>query len=175
MSPLICQLPYPTTQNLAKDLRTANIIYFAYNGQKSEKTAMQLYHKYSQMLNNQDAQLMKQIYLAEQLHLKLLHDALLSLGYKLPQHQASNSNTYLPKNNPPSTNNNIIMQAIATKLTTIVEYKKMLYLIKNTDVQQIIERIVMDENLHLQALQSMIKMQASNSTISPNIQDMAFS
>ena len=176
VSPLICQLPYPTTQNLAKDLRTANIIYFAYNGQKGEKTAMQLYHKYSQMLNNQDAQLMKQIYLAEQLHLKLLHDALLSLGYKLPQHQASNSNTYLPESNRHFANyNNVIMQAIATKLTTIVEYKKMLYLIKNTDVQQIIEHIVMDENLHLQALQSMIKMQASNSTISPNIQDMAFS
>ena len=67
------------------------------------------------------------------------------------------------------------MQAIATKLTTIVEYKKMLYLIKNTDVQQIIERIVMDENLHLQALQSMVKTQASSSAISPNIQDMAFS
>ncbi len=176
MSPLICQLPYPTKQNLAKDLRTANIVYFAYNGQKSEKTSLQLYHKYSQMLNNQDAQLMKQIYLAEQLHVNILHDTLLSLGYKLPQHQASNSNTYLSKNNPPSANyNNVIMQAIGTKLTTIVEYKKMLYLLKNTDVQQIIERIVVDENLHLQALQSMVKMQSSNSKIGPNIQDMAIS
>lgn len=46
MKPLICDLPYPSTDNLQTDVKSGQIISFAYASLKSELTAIlqYLYH-----------------------------------------------------------------------------------------------------------------------------------
>ena len=46
----------------------------------------------------------------------------------------------------------MLLDDIAGEMNAIADYKKMLTLLKNEDVASLIERILMDEELHLQRL-----------------------
>ena len=45
-------------------------------------------------------------------------------------------------------------------MNAITEYKKMLYVLTNQDVAAIVQRIILDEQLHLDALKELLEKQA---------------
>lgn len=50
----------------------------------------------------------------------------------------------------------MIMDDIQGEMNAIAEYKKMLFVLKNEDVAAIIQRIIIDEQLHLETLKNML-------------------
>ena len=54
----------------------------------------------------------------------------------------------------------MLMDDIQGEMNAITEYKKMLYVLTNQDVAAIVQRIILDEQLHLDALKELLEKQA---------------
>jgi bacterioferritin len=154
--PLICDLPYPDIGKFATDTRSAKIISFAYATLHGELTAT-LQYQYHQVWASDDSisNLYKQIAIAEMLHLDLLAKAMKQLGLDplYRQNQQSpctwyNTSTVSCSKTLPK----MLLDDIAGEMNAIADYKKMIALLKNEDVAALIERIVLDEELHLSKL-----------------------
>lgn len=161
MKPLICDLPYPSTDDLQTDVKSGQIISFAYASLKSELTAILQYLYHGLHLNAvsvDDADILRQIALAEMKHLDILGEAMLKLGVNPRYVQVPRSNLYFDTSavSQSTTPQKMIMDDIQGELDAIAEYKKMLYVLKNEDVSAIIQRIVLDEQLHLEVLKQML-------------------
>ena len=83
MKPLICDIPYPSTDELTTDVRSGQIISFAYATLGGALTAIlqYSYHEiFMQKFNPDDANTLMQIAVAEMKHLHILGDAMAKLG-----------------------------------------------------------------------------------------------
>lgn len=162
MKPLICDIPYPSTDNLTTDIRSGQIISFAYASLNSELTAILQYsfHEiFMQNFNPTDADILMSIAVAEMRHLHILGDAMKKLGVTPRYVQYPNSKLYYETStvSQSTTPIKMIMDDIRGEMNAIAEYKKMLFVLKNDDVAAIIQRIIMDEELHLEALKQMLE------------------
>lgn len=91
MKPLICDLPYPSTDTLTKDVRSGNIISFAYATLRGEITATLQYtyhHFYFDKPNPDYADTLMRIAIAEMKHIDILGTAMLNLGVCYAQSEA---------------------------------------------------------------------------------------
>ncbi|MCM1533760.1 MAG: hypothetical protein NC099_03810 [Corallococcus sp.] len=157
MKPLVCDLPYPSIKFLTKDARSGNIISFAYATQKGELTSVlqYTYHKFFMEKKDADfARTLMQIAAAEMKHLDILGGAMLKLGVNPEFLQYPNSRLYynasaVSKSTLPQ---KIISDDIQGELDAIANYQKMLFVLKNEQVEAIIKRIILDEQLHLETL-----------------------
>lgn len=162
MKPLICDLPYPSTEYLVKDVRSGQIISFAYATLKSELTAILQYtyhHFYFNGVNDDFADTLMSIAVAEMKHLDILGEAMLKLGVDPKYVQCPNSRTYFNTSTVSQSKipEKMLMDDIAGELEAIATYKKMLFVLENEQVEAIIQRIVMDEELHLETLKKMLE------------------
>ena len=90
MKPLICDLPYPSVETLSKDVRSGQIISFAYATLRGELTATLQYtyhHFYMGQTDKDDAQTLMSIGIAEMKHIEILGEAMLETRCK-PQIRA---------------------------------------------------------------------------------------
>ena len=55
----------------------------------------------------------------------------------------------------------MIMDDIQGELTAISDYQKMLFILKNEQVEAIIQRIILDEQLHVEKLKEMLSKYAN--------------
>ncbi len=161
MKPLICDIPYPSTDDLTPDVRSGQIISFAYATLCSELTAIlqYSYHKiFMQKFNPDDADTLMQIAIAEMKHLHILGDAMAKLGVNPRYVQYPNSKIFFDTSavSQATTPQKMLMDDIAGEMDAITEYKKMLFVLKNEQVAAIVQRIVMDEELHLEILKQML-------------------
>lgn len=95
--------------------------------------------------------------LAEMKHLDILGEAMLKLGVNPRYVQVPRSNLYFDTSavSQSTTPQKMIMDDIQeTGCNSRVQ--KMLYVLKNEDVSAIIQRIVLDEQLHLEVLKQML-------------------
>ena len=162
MKPLIANLPYPSTEYLVKDVRSGQIISFAYATLKSELTAILQYtyhHFYFGDINKDYADTLMGIAIAEMKHLDILGEAMLKLGVDPNFIQCPNTRTYFSTStvSQSKTPQKMLMDDIGGELEAIATYKKMLFILENEQVEAIIQRIIIDEELHLEKLKEMLK------------------
>lgn len=162
MKPLVCDLPYPSVDLLTKDIRSGNIISFAYATMRGEITATLQYvyhHFYLSGINEDDAQTLMCIAIAEMKHIDILGEAMLKLGVSPKYVQCPNTKTYYDTSmvSQSTTPQKMLMDDIQGELNAIADYKKMLFVLKNEQVEAIIQRIILDEQLHLETLKKMME------------------
>ncbi|MCM1043382.1 MAG: hypothetical protein NC350_04160 [Corallococcus sp.] len=159
--PLICDIPYPKISEFNKDVRSAKIISFAYATLHGELTATLQYVYHSHYMQNYDAnfaETLNAVAMAEMIHLDLLGKAMLKMGAdpvyrQLPREPDVYYNTsrVAYTKTPPK----MLLDDIQGEINAIADYKKMLSLLENEQAATLIQRIVMDEELHLAALKEM--------------------
>ena len=162
MKPLICDLPYPSVDSLTHDVRSGQIISFAYAAQYGELTAILQYtyhHFHFGTVDEETANVLMCIALAEMKHLDILGEAMLKLGVNPLYVQCPNTKTYYNTSgvSQSTTPQKMLMDDIQGELEAIATYKKMLYVLQNEQVEAIIQRIIMDEELHLATLKKMLE------------------
>lgn len=159
MKPIICDLPYPSTDNLQKDVLSGQIISFAYATQQGELQATLQYVFHHYYLDNDGGEILMGIALAEMNHVEILGKAMLQLGVTPLYIQYPNSKRYydtstVSQSTSPS---KMLMDDIEGELNAITDYKKMLNVLKNEQVSAIIQRIILDEQLHLETLKKLLQ------------------
>lgn len=162
MKPLICDLPYPSIDNLTEDIRSGNIISFAYATLRGEITATLQYtyhHFYMEKTNEKNAELLMRIGIAEMKHIDILGSAMLKLGVDPKYVQCPNSQVYYNTSvvSQATIPSKMLMDDIQGEMNAIADYQKMLFVLKNEQVEAIIQRIILDEQLHLETLKNMLE------------------
>lgn len=162
-SPLTENKPFPTTDGLCPDAFTLRIISPAYAAPTGELNAIlqYLYHYYhfNACGYKKFAETIESIAISEMIHLKLLGEVITALG-------ASPVYTF----NPPTMFNfysakfvsysrSLVCMAeddVRAEKQAIHDYERMLRVLKNAKIKEIIERILEDERLHLAAFEDIL-------------------
>ncbi len=164
MEGLQVDLPYPDLAGIGEDLCSARIISPAYADRGSEMTAILQYVFQAIVLQKQGleeyAKTLERIAITEMHHLEILGSLLYQLGV-LPVFSSC----------PPrkfdfySTSavsyacdvHKMILDDILGETQAIYTYEEMIRKLKNEKVAAIIERIVLDEKLHLETLKNILR------------------
>lgn len=162
--PLTIQAEFPTTEGLCPDSYSLAVISPAYASPTGELNAVlqYFYHYFNfdkQGLKDYAADL-ESIAIAEMLHLELLGKTIMALGAQpiYCQNPPTAFNFYSAKYVTYSRNLvNMIEDDILGERRAIALYTKMLTRLINEQVKGIISRILEDEKLHLEKLQSILK------------------
>ena len=167
MKPLICDLPYPAIDTLTKDIRSGSIISFAYATLRGEITATLQYtyhHFYFDQQNPEYADKLMSIAIAEMKHINILGSAMLKLGVSPKYVQCPNTKEYYNTSliSQATIPQKMLMDDIQGEMNAIADYQKMLFVLKNEQVEAIIQRIMLDEQLHLETLKEMLKTYGDN-------------
>ena len=156
--PLIAQTPYPSVKDFTCDPVSARILSSAYATSCGELNSILQYVYQSFAFNhagNEDtAQLLKSVAMAEMIHLDLLGNALTNLGtqpiYTFAPPVAFNfySTKFVSYSGKLS---EMLEDDIIAEKHAICSYKKMLCRLKNDGVKTLVARLLEDEELHLDA------------------------
>ena len=162
MKPLQVDLPYPSTNTLTKDVRSGYIISCAYATLRGELTAILQYvyhHHFFDGIDPNDADTLMSIAVCEMLHLNILGAAMLKLGVNPRYVQQPNTDNYFNTTTVSQATmpQKMLMDDIQGEMTAISDYQKMLFVLKNEQVAAIIQRIILDEQLHLETLKGMLE------------------
>ncbi|MDE6504339.1 MAG: hypothetical protein K2L42_00545 [Clostridia bacterium] len=163
LEPMICNLPYPTTDGICHDALSLRIISPAYATSVGELNAVLQYVYHSLFFECQgfkeNAATLMSIAVAEMMHLKLLGKTILALGAAptYSQYPPNSFNFYSAKYVAYSCSlKNMLEDDIIGERRAISDYKKMLRCLKNERVKEIVSRILEDEYLHLNTLEKML-------------------
>lgn len=98
------------------------------------------------------------IALAEMSHIDLLGKSMLKLGVPPRYIQCPNTEVFYNASQVSRATAPVkmIMDDIQGEMNAISEYQKMLFVLKNEDVSAIIQRITLDEQLHLETLKRLL-------------------
>ncbi len=159
---LVLDLPYPSVSELTADVRSGNIISFAYATLKGEVAAVLQYigHRfYFDIANKEDADALFSVALAEMHHVDLLGKAMLKLGTPPRYVQCPNTYAYFNTSQVSRATSPVkmLMDDIQSEMNAIADYQKMLFALKNEKVAALIQRIILDEQLHLETFKDMLK------------------
>ena len=156
--PLIAQTPYPSVKDLSCDPVAARILTPAYATSCGELNSTLQYIYQSFVFNHagdeQTAELLKSIAIAEMIHIDLLGNALINLGaqpiftFQPPVPFNFYSTKFVAYSNRFTA---MLEDDIVAEKHAIESYKKMLSRLKNERVAQLVSRLIEDEELHLKA------------------------
>lgn len=163
INPLRVDLPYPSLENIEKDLNAARIIAPAYAGiYISECNAVFQYtyhHLYFDELSMPDfAYALENISISEMIHFEILGKMLLKLGVdpifstNPPGRNFYNTSQIAYSKTP----TRMLMDDISAEMVAINEYQTMIRRLKNEQVAAVLQRIVLDEMLHLQEFKRLL-------------------
>ena len=161
MKPLVCDLPY-TTVDKTTDIRSGQILSFAYATLNGEIANVLQYSFQSYILDDkfaQTADTLKSIALAEMKHTEIIAKAMYNLGVTPLYTRFPNSRNYFDTSCVSQSVNiqKMLMDDLKGELQAITEYKKMLCLLQNDQVQALVERIILDEQLHVETLKTLME------------------
>ncbi len=157
--PLTVNLAYPTIENVKEDKKTAYALSGVYSGTHGELSAIlqYFYHflHFKRLNDNNSAQIIMSIALAEMHHLEILGLLIMRLGLD-PVFCTANTfcaEYYSAKNIRYSkTPKKMLLDDITAESIAITEYEKLIKDIENEEVGAVLTRIILDEQLHMQAL-----------------------
>jgi len=163
MNMIAVDIPYPEVNGLLEDRRSASIIYSAFIGAHSELNAIIQYvyqeFEYTSQKKDEIAKTLTGISMCEMKHFHLLGETLKAL-------KADSIFTDFPQYVRPSRFyretvcekglEKMLYDDIALEMQTIERYRYMLEKLTNEQVINIIERIILDEELHLKVLKGLI-------------------
>ena len=162
--PLVTDTPYPSLDHICEDAKTLRAVSPAYAGRDGELTAILQYVYQSVLLgsygNAKASRLLMEIATAEMRHLQILGKLITRLGappvftecppYPVSYYSASCVNYT-------RTLTCMIDADIRAEQAAIADYTRILQVISNCAVKDVIERIREDEELHLRTLQELRK------------------
>lgn len=162
MKPLQVDLPYPSLSGLGEDYYSARLLNPAYADIHSELGAIlqYIYHAFNfNFLNlGENATLLESIAINEMHHFELLGTALIKMGVN-PVYTANpplKNNFYNTSHISYSTSpQKMILDDIAGEMKAIEEYEYMLTKLNNEIIEGLIQRILLDEQLHLKTLKEL--------------------
>lgn len=161
MKMLIVDLPYPKVDN-TNDLYSAEVISHAYATLQGELSATLQYvfqHFQFDQIDSEDAETLMEISLAEMKHFELLGESILALGGQPTYVQFPGSKVWYNTStvSQSTTPQKMLMDDIVGEMGAIECYQKMLQVLKNEQVSALIERIILDEQLHLLTLKKLLE------------------
>ena len=147
-----CDAPYPSASDLKTDLLSAKTIYPLYSGLHGELNSVAFYSKrFVHLKRNGNADicdLFLGIIACEIKHFSYLGKAIFFLG-AIPK-IISEENYRAEKDfGRVISTRQILLDAVSQKSTNITEYERVKSKLKSESVMKIIERIIIDERLHL--------------------------
>jgi Mn-containing catalase len=161
-------LPYPEVKVEQKNIYYANILLQDYAGEVSEFTAVSLYiyqHFVSDERYKDYAKVIGDISIAEMKHLELLGETIKLLGVKpiftssvCPCGQMWTAN-YV---NFDTCIKEMLLEDIRAETKAIESYEKHLCLINDKYIKKLLERIILDEKLHLKIFKELYKNMITN-------------
>ncbi len=159
MKRIALDLPYPSLDGITKDLNTARLIIPSYTGLHSELTAILQYFYHSLYFGkeklNDIAEVLIGIAIAEMEHLEILGKLLLRLGYD-PVFAVGNQFNYNFYSSASvtysKTPQKMLLDDVSSEMFAINEYSKILGCLSNEKVGAVIQRIRLDEELHVAVL-----------------------
>lgn len=162
MAPLICEIPYPSTDDLEADVRSGQILSFAYATPRGAVNAVLQYCYHATHMRKHsadDADILKSIAQAEAMHAQIIGAAMEKLGVNPLYIQYPNSKRYytaamVSQSTKPQ---KMLMDDIVAEMNSITEFRKMLFVLKNEQVEALVERLIMDEQLHIETLKNMLR------------------
>lgn len=162
--PLTLSKPFPSVEGLLPDAYSLRIISPEYASPTGELNAIlqYIYHSfYFKKCGYGDiAETLKSIAVAEMLHLDLLGQTILALGAAptFCRYPYSGFDYYSTKYVAYSRSLKFMLEDdIIGEKHAIRDYEKMLKLLQNEVVKEIVSRILEDEVLHLETLQNILK------------------
>ena len=159
MKPLVVNLDYPSLDGIKEDKKLAYELSCAYAGKHGELNAIlqYLYHYFyfNRLGEGEMAQTLMGIGLAEMHHLEILGQLILSLGIdpifaSFPPFRAEYySSIFLSYS---KSARKMLLDDISGEMVAISEYEQLINKIKDEQVQAILLRIKLDEELHAKVL-----------------------
>ena len=157
--PVRLSLPYPEPKNIVPNRETAAIVAPAYAGAHSELTAtlQYIYHHFNflELNDEKTASVLVGIAVSEMQHLDILGRLLYGLGAdpvftRMPPYRCDfYSASFVNYSRSPK---KMLLDDLAGEMTAIKEYREIIARIKEEEIAACIERIVLDEELHIKVL-----------------------
>ena len=163
LKPITVDLPYPDMINVKTDVKTARAIGYAFSSAHSElKTILQYVYHYlyfKKLGDDESAKVILGIAFCEMKHMEVLGDLMIKLGadpvfyYPTPLfNENSISGISYSK-----IKQKMIFDDVSGEMVAINGYKKIISTISDQTVRNVIERIVLDEELHVKLLQDILQ------------------
>ncbi len=175
MKPIQIDLPYPSLVGIEKDVKSAMIISSAYCTMHGELNAIMqyFYHylKFKSLGDEQTAEIIMGISVAEMHHLQILGELLDKLGVnpvftKVPPYMYNYYSTAGVSYSV--TPIKMLIDDVSGELLAVKQYEKMANTLKNERISAIIKRIALDEELHVKVLKDRLEFLDENKSITFN-------
>lgn len=153
-------LPYPEIDIKEINLNYVKLIKKCYCGLYSELTLVNQYNYQQLIIDSYLKPIFKEISKVEEEHLNILGNIIISLGgdatYTISK---KNKNFYWNSKfiNNDTSLKNILINNINNELEIIKEYRKIASIIENESIVAILNRIILDEELHIKLFNNIYK------------------
>lgn len=146
-------ISYPKLMNVRQNKRYAELLYNNFSGEAGELTAVTQYIYEHIELKKYDSfsKILLSIAIEEMHHLDLIGDLIKKLGKKA--YYINNENCFWNAKNVKYHFNNIydmLSYNIETEKQAIIEYKQAIKYTQNKSIKNLLERIILDEQTHLE-------------------------
>ena len=154
-------LPYPKIEVEKKDKRVASFLLNSYAGRVSEDTAIHDYIFQMMMLDNPIyKKTLKGIAIVEMHHLEILGNLIYALGCtplfgKVEKNEIDwFTGSYANYDNDFTS---VLQNDIEEEQKTIEQYQKVIRLTNDLNVKQVLQRIILDEEYHIELFSKMLR------------------
>ncbi len=163
IEPIKANLPYPSLDDIEPDLEAARIIAPAYASVYTSEVSASfqyVYHHFffDKLKMDEFAYILENIAIAEMIHIEILGKLLLQLGVdpifscNPPQRNFYNTSMIAYSKTPQK----MLMDDINAEMRAIKDYSHMVSRLKNERVAAVIQRIILDEQLHLEEFKKLL-------------------
>ncbi len=164
VKPIMVDLPYPPVKVNEKNQAYANLLSVDYCGQVSEMSAITQYINNENRLSCEMCPIAKTILgiaIAEMIHLQKLGEMIFLLGGNIDftaKHQNGKQRMWTPEYlNIPGKAEKMLLAGVESEKAAINQYRMHIKMIKDPDVNAVLERIIKDEEYHIMLLQTLLK------------------
>lgn len=149
-------LPYPGIKVEKENIEYAKLLMYPYASMVSEDTATHLYMYQSFILDNNIGRILENIAIVEMHHLEMLAKTINLLGLK-PEYKSNDipwTSNYVNYN----TNlKDILKINIEAETLAIKNYQNLIKVINDKYIKKMLERIIVDEEIHLKIFNDLYK------------------
>ena len=146
-------IPYPKLMNIRQNIRYANLLYDNFAGVEGELTAVNQYiYEHIELKKYEGfSKILLSIAIEEMHHLELIGDLIKRLGKK-PYYINQNQCMWSANNIKYHFNNiyDMLMFNIESEKKAIEGYKEVIKETQNKSIKDLLERIILDEQTHLE-------------------------
>lgn len=152
-------IPYPRLRNIGKNSQYANMLYEDFGGALGEVTAIMTYiYQHLTISDKEISGIMRKIAIVEMQHLDLIGELIKILG-KEPKYIDSDNILWNAKfvNFEKRDIKQIMEENIQLERDAITNYLKAKRYTRNHSIRNLLDRIILDEQSHIQIFESFLK------------------